>query len=227
VGRRLNRDMAFNYNNSRTRLINVLLIGVAVLISGCGGASLRPLNQGDVIVAFGDSLTAGKGVDIEHAYPAVLSELIGFDVINAGISGETTEEGLLRLESVLEKENPALLILFEGGNDILRDYDLLETKQNLSDMILLAKGMGIQVALVGLPRKKLFSNTAQLYLELAKTHQLPLEDAIVASLLRKPAMKSDSVHFNQKGYRALAESIASMLKDAGALRENDCECCSI
>jgi len=198
------------------KLIKAWVAGFVLLLSGCGGADLQALSDGDVIVAFGDSLTAGKGVTPDYAYPAVLGELTGYQVINAGISGETTHEGLQRLEAVLNEENPALLILFEGGNDILQNKDLTQTKANLSDMIVLAKQMNVQVALVGVPRKQLFSNTAEFYNELADEHKLPIENKIVASLLRKPAMKSDSVHFNNKGYRALAQAIATMLDESGA-----------
>lgn len=197
--------------------MKVWLIGLVLFVAACSNTELQPLKSGDVIVAFGDSLTAGKGVSEAQAYPAVLSELTGYSVVNAGISGETTQEGLSRLPEVLDRENPTLLILFEGGNDILRNYDLSETKQNLDAMITMAKNQGVQVALVGVPRKQLFSRTASFYSELAQAHKLPLEDDIVASLLRKPAMKSDNVHFNESGYRALAVAIAQMLKDAGLL----------
>lgn len=198
--------------------MKVWLISAVLLLAACSESSLTPLKSGDVIVAFGDSLTAGKGVSQSKAYPVVLSELTGHKVVNAGISGETTEEGLSRLPDVLDRENPSLLILFEGGNDILRNQDLSKTKQNLDAMINMAKEQGVQVALVGLPRKQLLSSTAAFYNELAETHELPIEAKIVASLLRKPAMKSDSVHFNAKGYRALAQAIAVMLREAGAVK---------
>jgi len=207
----------FQYSNLGFRLMKLWIIGITLLLSACGGADLNPLNDGDVIVAFGDSLTAGKGVSADKAYPAVLGELTGYEVVNAGISGETTEEGLLRLESILDEYSPALLILFEGGNDILQNKDLSQTKANLDDMIVMARGRHIQVVLVGVPRKQLFSNTAEFYNELAQAHDIPIESKIVASLLRKPAMKSDGVHFNAPGYRALAESIVAMLDDAGAI----------
>jgi len=197
--------------------MKVWLIIAVLLLGGCGDTALEPLSSEDVIVAFGDSLTAGKGVSQDKAYPAVLAELTGFRVVNAGISGETTAEGLLRLADVINAENPSLLILFEGGNDILRNHDLSKTKQNLDEMIGIAKERGVQIAMVGVPRKQLFSSTAEFYTQLADEHKLPIQDDIVASLLRKPAMKSDGVHFNVKGYRALAESIAQMLREAGAI----------
>ena len=196
------------------------LISVVLLLCACGDKPLQALTGDDVILAFGDSLTAGMGVAEDKAYPAVLSELTGLAVVNAGISGETTAEGLARLPVALDEANPSLLILFEGGNDILRNQDLKKTKANLSAMIQMAKQQGVQVVLVGVPRKQLFSSTAQIYGELAKEHELMLQGDIVASLLRKPDMKSDSVHFNSKGYRAVAEAIAKMLHEGGALTEN-------
>lgn len=196
------------------------LVSAVLLLCACGDNPLQPLENGDVIMAFGDSLTAGKGVSEDKAYPAVLSELTGLVVVNEGISGETTEQGLQRLPSALEKNNPNLLILFEGGNDILRNQDLKNTKSNLSAMIKMATQKNVQVVLVGVPRKQLFSSTAELYGELAEEHDLMLQGDIVASLLRKPAMKSDSVHFNSKGYRAVAEAIAKMLHEGGALTAN-------
>ncbi len=68
-----------------------------------------------------------------------------------------------------------------------------------------------------MPLKQVFSSTAAFYNELSEEREVPIEAKIVASLLRKPAMKSDSVHFNAAGYRELATAIAAMLRDAGAL----------
>ena len=138
-------------------------------------------------------------------------------MINAGISGETTSEGLLRLPELLTSEAPDLLILFEGGNDILRKQDLTITKNNLDKMIQLAKKMDVPVVLVGVPTKSLLVKTAGFYAELAEQHEIPLEGSIVSKLIKKPSMKSDSVHFNVAGYRALAEAIFELLKDNGAV----------
>jgi lysophospholipase L1-like esterase len=124
---------------------------------------------------------------------------------------------LARLAAVIEKTNPELMILLEGGNDILRNKSLSETKKNLSAMINLAKAEGIQVVLVGVPKKQLFSDAAPLYSELAEEHRVPLEAEIISSLIRKPKFKSDSVHFNEAGYSKMAEEIQQLLKDHGAL----------
>jgi len=196
------------------RACAVLFLSVLV---GCGNeTTLRTLQPGDTILAFGDSLTFGKGVTKEQAYPAVLQTLSGQTVVNAGISGETTEEGLLRIQSELKTHDPALVILFEGGNDVLRNLPAADAKANLNEMILQIKEFGADVALVAVPERSLFSSSAPWYPELAKEHGLPLQDNIVAKLIKQRRMKSDSVHFNQAGYRALATAIHEMLKDNNA-----------
>jgi len=197
--------------------MRVFFVLLCLLMSACSKEELTPLNQDDVIVAFGDSLTAGYGVSKDNAYPSRLAELVDYPVINAGVSGETTRQGLQRIDSVLDKHAPSLVILFEGGNDILRNQDLSKTKSNLNQMIEKVKQSGAQVVLVGLPRKSLLSSTAEFYKELSDQHDVPLQSDIVAKLLRQPSMKSDSVHFNAKGYNALAEAIAELLSEAGAL----------
>ncbi|WP_371377146.1 arylesterase [Thalassotalea aquiviva] len=190
----------------------VFLGFVLSLLSACSQPQLNPLPYDAKILAFGDSLTAGKGVDKSFSYPSVLAQLIEVDVINAGISGETTAQGLRRLPQALSTHQPDLLILLEGGNDILQNKDLDQTKRNLSDMISLAKQQGIQVMLVAVPEKSLFSSSASFYHELSDEHQLVLEDGIIAELMRSPEMKSDPVHFNEAGYRALAQRIAELMQ---------------
>ena len=138
----------------------VILLGLLCLNS-CADPELKPVPKEGVILAFGDSLTAGYGADESKDYPSVLSELSGRTVINAGVSGETTDQGLERLPGVLSQAKPDLLILLEGGNDILRSYDLAATKQNLGAMIELAHERGIQVVLLGVPGKNLFLSIAR------------------------------------------------------------------
>ena len=138
------------------------LIFVALLISSCGQANLTPLSTGATILAFGDSLTFGVGAKSDQSFPSVLSSLSGFEVINAGSSGETTSQGVKRFKSLLQTHQPELVILLEGGNDILRNHDLQLTKQNLATMIELAKAQQVSVILIGVPERKLFSDSAPL-----------------------------------------------------------------
>lgn len=186
-------------------------------IGSCSQPKLSELPDNGKILAFGDSLTFGKGVSKEFSYPAVLSNLSGIKVINAGVSGEVSTQGLVRLPKLLDTHTPDILIILEGGNDILRNKDLDLTKQNIALMIQLAQSKGIEVVLIGVPMKSLFSSSADFYQELANEYELVFEDQIIADLLKTPKFKSDSVHFNEMGYQALANNIYELLQDNGAL----------
>jgi lysophospholipase L1-like esterase len=109
------------------------------------------------------------------------------------------------------------LILIEGGNDILQNKSEPAIKSNLRKMIELAQSRGIPVVLIGVPQKRLFSDSAPLYQELAQDYQLVFDGDLIGSLIRSPSLKSDHVHFNTQGYRKMAESIYELLSDNGAL----------
>ncbi|BES73530.1 arylesterase [Marinobacter nanhaiticus D15-8W] len=196
---------------------SIIPIFLSLFLIACTEPRFDPVFEDGVILAFGDSLTEGVGVAEEESYPSVLAGLSGVRIINAGLSGETTAEGLARLPSVLDRTQPDLMILLEGGNDILRNHDLTATRDNLARMVEMAQSRDIDVLLVGVPEKKLFSDTAPLYAELAERYELAFDDDVVASLLRDPNMKSDSVHFNAEGYQRLAERLYQRLQDEGAL----------
>jgi len=211
----IDRHLQHSVRPSNYKILIIMLLSLAGF--ACGSSTLSPLPQDAVIVAFGDSLTRGKGVTEAASYPTVLADLTGLTVLNHGISGETTAEGLQRLPAVLDASTPDLLLLMHGGNDILRNLSPVSAKANLQAMIDAADSRSIPVVLIGIPEKKLFSSVAPAYRELAQENNLLLEDEIIKSLLLQPKMKSDSVHFNQKGYAAIAESIWELLQTHGAL----------
>lgn len=196
----------------------VLLLIAAWLISGCSdGAQLTPLKQDAVILAFGDSLTYGTGASKDQSYPALLQKMLSRTVVNAGIPGEISQKGLNRLPGLLQQHQPTLLILCHGGNDILRRINRKQTRQNLQQMIDLAKTSGTEVILIGVPQFGLFLSTAPLYKALAEENQLPLENDILGEILAKNNLKSDQIHPNSKGYQVMADRIHTLLKQSGAI----------
>ncbi len=201
------------------KICRLLLILTAALVLGAcaDDVKIARLPAGATILAFGDSLTTGVGVNNADSYPSVLAELTGLNVVNAGVSGELTQEGLGRLPAMLDQSSPNMLILIEGGNDILRGYNLSRTRGNLASMIKVAQDKYIPVVLLGLPEKNLFSSCAPLYTELAEEYQLVFDCDLLAGLLKSTSYKSDAVHFNEAGYQRMAEGIHELLLDSGAL----------
>lgn len=194
------------------------MIGLlCLLLTACNEPGFRPLGEGETILAFGDSLTEGRGVGPAQSYPSVLASLSGHPVVNGGVSGELSQGGRARLPGLLAEHRPGLVILLEGGNDILRGSGEAALKANLAAMIEAAQGSGAQVLLVGVPRKSLFADSAPLYGELAEQYRLVLDNDGVGELLRSPGFKSDAVHLNEQGYRALAERLHRLLQEEGAL----------
>ena len=192
-----------------------------LLLAGCGGSSvepLPPLSSDGRILAFGDSLTYGSGATAEQSYPAVLQALIGREVVNAGIPGEVSQQGLARLPGLLDEHRPQLLLLCHGGNDMLRRQNPAQMESNLEAMILLARERGIPVVLLGVPRPAIFGlKSADEYYAVAKRSGTPLEDSIIPEVLSDKDLKSDQIHPNAAGYRKIAEAVVSLLQQAGAL----------
>ena len=179
--------------------------------------TLQPLTSDAVIVAFGDSLTDGVGASKGKAYPDVLASLTSREVINAGVSGEVTAEGLQRLPLILETHNPALVILMEGGNDILRNLSHAQAKSNLAQMIQMIRLSGAEVVMLGIPEKNLFSDSADFYDQLAEEYQVVYDGETMSELLKTRSLKSDSIHLNNAGYQELAQRIFALLQEQGAL----------
>lgn len=197
------------------RLLSILL--TCFLLVACSKAPYQKIPPTGTILAFGDSLTYGYNVDSQYSYPSVLATLSGRNVVNAGVSGEVTADGLARLADLLSENHYDFLILLEGGNDILQGLPQAQIKQNLARMIELAQQHRVPVLLIAVPSKTLLAPPAPLYQELADTYDVPLMNTLVSSLLKKSKYKLDTVHFNEAGYEAMANEIYSTMKKLGAL----------
>ena len=193
---------------------------ILLLLVACSDSvpPLLPIPADATILAFGDSLTYGTGTTAQSSYPAVLEQLSGRTVINAGIPGEQTPAGLARLPRALDEYNPQLLIICHGGNDMLRKKSMETMQANLEQMIQLAHERGIQVIMLGVPRPALFGlESAENYYAVAENTGVALEDEVIPEVLSDSALKSDQVHPNAKGYRMIAEAVYRLLQQVGAL----------
>lgn len=191
----------------------------ALWLGGCGdsGEPLARLAPDAIILAFGDSLTFGTGAPKGAGYPEVLAELTGRKVINAGVPGEVTADGLKRLPQVLERTSPNLVVLCHGGNDMLRKRSLTQAEANLREMVQLVRSSGAAVVMMGVPKPGLFLSTADFYQKIADDMRVAIEDDIIPDLIGDNKYKSDPIHPNADGYRRIAQALQALLRDRGAL----------
>jgi acyl-CoA thioesterase I len=198
----------------------LFLAVLVILVCACNQHSktLSKLPSGAVILAFGDSLTYGTGVSDKKDYPSILAELTHLEVINEGVPGEISSDGLQRLPALLDKYKPQLLILIHGGNDILKQITEQETASNLDSMLAEAKSRNIAVVMMGVPKPGLWlMKSAEVYQAIAKRNEVLIDLDTLPATLGDNDLKSDMVHPNDAGYRQMATNLFNLLKDAGAL----------
>ena len=199
-----------------SRRLSVVLLCAALLLSCTKAPQISALANDDVVLAFGDSLTFGTGASPDESYPAQLQTLIGRKVVNAGVPGEISSDGLQRLPALLDEVKPKLLILCHGGNDFLRKLGEANAAANVRAMIKLAKDKGIGVVLIATPKPGLSISPPDFYAALAKEFAIPFDDDALKSVLRDNDLKSDLIHPNAKGYAQIAGTLAKLLKKSGA-----------
>jgi len=169
------------------------------------------------IVALGDSLTSGRGIGKDLAYPAVLQDRLrenGYDyeVVNAGVSGDTTAGALRRVDTAFDGD-VRILIVALGANDGLRGVRVEQVTANLSRIIDEAQRRDISVMLVGmdaLPIRGWAYSVAfhRAYEELAERYRIPLVPFLLVNVLSDPTlMQRDHVHPNEAGARAIADRL--------------------
>jgi len=199
------------------RLLAVVV--AALLLAACGGSKskLEKLDASAVVLAFGDSLTFGTGAGATESYPAILERSIGRKVVNAGVPGETSSQGLERLPEVLDEVKPKLLVLCHGGNDFLRRLDEQAAAANVRAMIELARKRGVAVVLIATPKPGLPPSVPAFYGEIATELRVPFEEGVFRSVLLDNALKSDMVHPNGAGYAQVAAAVQKVMKKAGAI----------
>lgn len=204
----------------RSPLLALLLLCLG--LSACGRTPAPPpltyLSSDAVVMAFGDSLTHGTGAQPQEAYPAVLKDLIGREVVIAATPGDTTNDGLQKLPEALAEHQPDLVLLCLGGNDFLRKFPKDVTRHNLERMIGMIRDAGSEILLIGVPQPALFGLKGhELYEDIARAHDLPLDNRSLAEVLGSRSTKADPIHPNATGYRELAEALAELLRRAGAV----------
>ena len=190
-----------------------------------------PLPTTSNVLILGDSLTYGTGAGSGEDYASILASNTGWNVINAGVPGNTSYDGLARLPQILEAYKSGgqkihLLIVELGGNDFLRHVPEPETVNNLKSILSQAKARSINTALIAIPK---FSPVGAafgalsdhpLYEKLAEETDTPLIKDLFSDVLAKNSLKADPIHPNAEGYRLVASELQNALIDLGFLQKN-------
>jgi acyl-CoA thioesterase-1 len=174
--------------------------------------------QAQIILIFGDSLSAAYGMPIEQGWVALLEDRLssrGYDyrIVNASISGDTTASGRARLPQVLATNEPAVVVLELGGNDGLRGLSLKEMKNNLADMIIRAQDNGARVLLVGVQLPPNYGpfyteRFQSVYSQLANEFEVKLLPSLMDGVGTEPTlMQSDGVHPNVKAQPLILDQV--------------------
>jgi acyl-CoA thioesterase-1 len=208
---------------------------LAFLVFALPGAvspvSAHAANQPTVLV-FGDSLSAGYGIDVDQSWPALLQtrlETEGYEhrVINASISGETTEGGATRIVSALDNFSPDLVILELGGNDGLRGFPTQRMQGNLRSIIETSKASGAAVVLLGIRIPSNYGSRYTrefegVYRELASELEVPwIEFFMDGVALNEELMQDDGIHPNATAQPLLLKNAWPIISDALAQTRDD------
>ena len=195
-----------------------------VTLAGCARdkKTAQPVPPGSTVLALGDSLTFGTGASAETCYPTVLAVLTGWNVVNAGVPGDTSAQALARLPALLAEHQPKLVIVSIGGNDFLRKLPESDTRAHVHAICKQSLDAGAQVLLVAVPRATVAAALGQmtdhaLYAEVAKDLKIPLQREAWGEVLAQPDLRADAVHANARGYAQFARSVQGTAAAVGLL----------
>ncbi len=195
----------------------VTVPAAAPAAAAAAGAGAAP-TQAPVVLVFGDSLSAGYGIRVEQGWVSLLAQKIehegyGFRVVNASVSGETTDGGLARLPRALAVQQPHIVLLELGANDGLRGLPLTGTRENLDKMITLLHSYHVAVLLLGLRMppnygERYTTGFMTMYQELAATHHIALLPFLLENVALTPGlMQADGLHPNEQGQPLLLDNV--------------------
>jgi acyl-CoA thioesterase-1 len=184
-------------------MLLVALLGYWYLASGPKVRNARP--QGQNLICFGDSLTAGTGAATGKDYPSQLARMIGRPVINAGLPGDTTAGALARLQQDVLSRSPRIVLITLGGNDLTHGVDREVFSRNLQTIVTRIQAAGALVVVGGIEVPLRDRGFPEGYREVARVTGAILIPNIFQGILGRPDLMSDPIHPNTAGYTLMAE----------------------
>jgi acyl-CoA thioesterase-1 len=232
----------------RIRAISLAFLGVFSYLAGCSGpaaevdrpappasgpavsrstppATVATVSKAPRIIFLGDSLTSGLGLDVQQSFPSIIQGRLKaaghpFEVVNAGVSGDTSAGALRRLEWAMADGDPQVLVIALGGNDGLRGLSPEQLEHNLAAIIEHAQKRGLVVILAGMEAPPNFgadytARFRNVYPTLAKRYQVRLIPFLLDGVAGDPALnQADGIHPNPRGATIVADLVWRVLEPA-------------
>jgi len=198
----------------RDALIAVFLILAVWTLLPSRQKEIRNIETpGRSVVCLGDSLTAGNGANPGEDIASRLGAALGRAVVNAGVSGDTTAAALARVGTDVLVHRPGIVVVCLGGNDFLRGVPVETASENLGAIVRAIHQSGAMVVLGGFSFPSLAGDWAGMYARVAEREGCLLVPDLLAGIVRKPDLMSDSIHPNAAGYAVLAGRLEKPLRD--------------
>ncbi|MGI8905570.1 MAG: arylesterase [Candidatus Sumerlaeaceae bacterium] len=193
-------------------LLVVLVVGLFLWRTFFYAPVTNKQPSGTHIIAFGDSLTAGVGAGQGEDYPSQLAEMCGKPIVNKGVPGETTADALRRLDKDVIENDPRIVIILLGGNDLLQRLPRTQTFSNLDSMVQQIHATGALVVLVGIKGLPFTDHFGPEYKRVAHARGAIFVGNVLSGIIDNPKLKADQVHPNAAGYKIIAERVHSAIK---------------
>lgn len=198
----------------RFSLLAVGLITVAAIAYvRSGPPRAARATAGQNIIAFGDSLVAGRGATVGRDFVSLLSDRLRVPIINAGRSGDTTETALARVDRDVLSRSPKVVLVLLGGNDILRGVPRQETFKNLATIVDRIRQRGSATVVVGVSVGIFSDPYGDAYEELARSASAAFVRDILAGIIGRSELMSDPIHPNDRGYEMMADRLEPVLRE--------------
>lgn len=193
-------------------LIGVVVVTTITFILIQNRSEEKKSESSGPIVFLGNSITVGVGAEAGEDFPTLVGHELGVEIINSGVTGDTTSDALARIDQDVISKNPSVVVVELGGNDFLQKVNFETTRQNFEEIISRLSKTGAKIVIVSVRTSPFSDKYIELERNLAKKHETTYMDNILKDIISDPKLMADSIHPNGTGYQKIAQRLSGVLK---------------